>query len=407
MSKQKNIPSLRFPEFKETWKSYKLKDIAIFSKGKGISKVDINEDGVIECIRYGELYTTYSEQILNVISRTNLDKNQLVFSEANDVIIPASGETHLDIATASCVLREGIALGGDLNIIKTENNGVFLAYYFNNKKKKDIARFAQGSSVIHLYSTQLKLLRLLLPRFHEQEKIVAILTAVNERIQLLEKKRDGLERYKKGLMQQLFSKTIGLKKDDGKKYPKWKKKKWGEIGHFYYGKSAPKWSVTDDASTPCVRYGELYSTYREYIHKIVSHTNIDPDNLKFSIGGEILVPRVGEDPLDFANCSYLPLSGIAIGEMISVFTTNENGLFLVYYINSSLRKQIARLVEGGSVSNLYFRYLEDILLEIPCMEEQKKIAEFLSAINDKVSLMEQQIKKTVAYRRGLLQQMFV
>jgi type I restriction enzyme S subunit len=128
-----------------------LGEIASFSKGKGISKADIIEDGATECIRYGELYTTYGETIDEVKSRTNIDVDDLVLSEANDVIIPASGETQIDIATASCVLREGIALGGDLNIIKTKNNGVFLSYYLNYKKKQEIASLAQGISVVHLY----------------------------------------------------------------------------------------------------------------------------------------------------------------------------------------------------------------------------------------------------------------
>jgi type I restriction enzyme S subunit len=171
MDNQMNIPALRFPEFKGEWEKHNLGEIASFSKGKGISKADIVENGATECIRYGELYTTYGETIDDVKSRTNIDVNDLVLSESNDVIIPASGETQIDIATASCVLRGGIALGGDLNIIKTQNNGVFLSYYLNYKKKQEIASLAQGVSVVHLYSSQLSLLELNLPLRAEQDKI--------------------------------------------------------------------------------------------------------------------------------------------------------------------------------------------------------------------------------------------
>ncbi|MFN5772959.1 MAG: hypothetical protein ACK447_07715, partial [Flavobacterium sp.] len=125
MTKTNNIPSLRFPDFNPEWKTKKLGEIAKFSKGKGISKNDISIDGVNECIRYGELYTRYGEVISEVYSRTNVDIDKSVISEANDVIIPASGETQIDIATASCVTKSGVILGGDLNIIKTDNNGVF------------------------------------------------------------------------------------------------------------------------------------------------------------------------------------------------------------------------------------------------------------------------------------------
>ena len=109
------------------------RDCNVF-KREGISKSDIEENGLTECIRYGELYTYYGV-INDIKSKTNVDTSNLVLSEVNDVIIPASGETTIDIATASCVLKSGIALGGDLNIIKTENNGVFLSYYLNNKRK--------------------------------------------------------------------------------------------------------------------------------------------------------------------------------------------------------------------------------------------------------------------------------
>lgn len=137
-SEGETVPKLRFKEFEGTgnWCRKKLGQIAIFSKGKGISKSDISLNGVLPCIRYGELYTHYNETIKTIKSYTNIPANELILSQANDVIIPASGETHEDIATASCVLEGGIALGGDLNIIRSEINGVFLSYYLNNAKKQ-------------------------------------------------------------------------------------------------------------------------------------------------------------------------------------------------------------------------------------------------------------------------------
>src|SRR5690606_35080787 len=147
------IPELRFPEFVNVgeWEEKILGDVATFFKGKGISKADIVEDGSLPCIRYGELYTHYNETITKIKSSTNLSTDDLILSQVNDVIIPASGETQIDIATASCVLQDGVALGGDLNIIRTNLNGVFLSYYLNNAKKEDIAQMAQGISVVHLY----------------------------------------------------------------------------------------------------------------------------------------------------------------------------------------------------------------------------------------------------------------
>jgi len=207
--KGQKIPNYRFPEFEKDgeWSEEKLENVASFSKGKGISKSDIAENGRVPCIRYGELYTHYNETISFVHSYTNLDPKNLVLSEANDVIIPASGETQIDIATASCVLAEGIALGGDLNIIKTIINGVFLSYFLNNAKKMDIARIAQGISVVHLYANQLRTLILNIPKPKEQEKIAICLSALDELITAQSEKIEQLQQHKKGLMQGLFPNT--------------------------------------------------------------------------------------------------------------------------------------------------------------------------------------------------------
>lgn len=186
------------------WEEKKLGDVAKFSKGKGISKSDISENGNLECIRYGQLYTYYKETISEVISKTTIDKSQLVLSEYNDVIIPASGETQLDIATASCVLKTGVALGGDLNIIKSNMNGVFLSYYLNNKKKLDIANLAQGMSVVHLYSSQLATLKIDVPHTEEQNKIANFLSAIEEKINLVDQQLKKTKEFRKGLLQQMF-----------------------------------------------------------------------------------------------------------------------------------------------------------------------------------------------------------
>lgn len=186
----------------------------------------------------------------------------------------------------------------------------------------------------------------------------------------------------------------------------WEETSFRGIGHFYYGKSAPKWSVEKDAKTPCVRYGELYTKFDGIVDRIYSYTNISPNELKFSKGGEVLIPRVGEDPLDFSKASYLPIPNIAIGEMISVFNTKQYGLFLVHYIRAKLKKSFARLVEGGNVSNLYFSYLEDVAINIPTIEEQTKIANFLTAVDEKISQLTQKCELLAQYKKGVMQKIF-
>lgn len=200
------LPQLRFPEFHDEpeWEEKPLGQIATFTRGKGISKSDIFAGGSQPCIRYGELYTHYKETIHSVVSYTDIQPDDLVLSRANDVIIPASGETQIDIATASCVVKSGIALGSDLNIIRSNVNGVFLAYYLNNAKKKAIADIAQGISVVHLYSSQLKTLKMNIPSIAEQQRIADCLSSVDELIDEQTERIDALNAHKKGLMQQLF-----------------------------------------------------------------------------------------------------------------------------------------------------------------------------------------------------------
>lgn len=202
------VPKYRFPEFVNDgeWEEKILEEVAEFSKGKGISKSDVVENGTLPCIRYGELYTHYKETINNIISYTNIPVEDLVLSQVNDVIIPSSGETQEDIATASCVMKEGIALGGDLNIIRSDTNGVFLSYYLNNAKKKDIAQMAQGISVVHLYSSQFKNLKIQIPSKTDQQKIASCLSSLDELITAQAEKIEQLKLHKKGLMQGLFPK---------------------------------------------------------------------------------------------------------------------------------------------------------------------------------------------------------
>ena len=203
----KNTPKLRFPEFLDDgeWEEKKLENIADFFKGKNISKADIHEEGITPCIRYGELYTHYQEVIDKIFSKTNLPTSNLFLSCKNDVIIPSSGETKIDIATASCVSHDGIALGGDINIIRSEQNGIFISYYLNSAKKMDIAKIAQGDTVVHLYSSQLKKLDILLPPTQEeQQKIANFLSSIDELITASTKKVETLKEHKKALMQQLF-----------------------------------------------------------------------------------------------------------------------------------------------------------------------------------------------------------
>lgn len=203
-----NVPPLRFPEFTEEWKAEQLDNIATLSKGIGISKEQLSEDGE-PCILYGELYTKYKSEIIKQVeSKTDINGSKLKRSKANDVIIPCSGETAVDIATARCVPFDNILFGGDLNVISLHQyDGAFMSYQLNGKRKYDIARVAQGVSIVHLYGEHLKAIKTYNPTLPEQQKIAKLLSLLDDRIDTQNKIIERYESLIRGINQYAFTNT--------------------------------------------------------------------------------------------------------------------------------------------------------------------------------------------------------
>jgi type I restriction enzyme S subunit len=199
---------LRFPEFTEEWKAEQLDNIATLSKGIGISKEQLSEDGE-PCILYGELYTKYKSEIIKQVeSKTDINGSKLKRSKANDVIIPCSGETAVDIATARCVPFDNILFGGDLNVISLHQyDGAFMSYQLNGKRKYDIARVAQGVSIVHLYGEHLKAIKTYNPTLPEQQKIAKLLSLLDDRIDTQNKIIERYESLIRGINQYAFTNT--------------------------------------------------------------------------------------------------------------------------------------------------------------------------------------------------------
>ncbi len=186
----------------------------------------------------------------------------------------------------------------------------------------------------------------------------------------------------------------------------WEQRKISDYGDFYYGHSCPKWSVSENATTPCVRYGELYTKFGTKINQVYSYTNMPPEKLRFSKGTEVLIPRVGEDPMDYNHCTWLSLSNVAIGEMISVYNTNQNPQFTAIMFNATLQKQFAMRVEGGSVTNLYFEKLKDIDISFPSIKEQCKITTYFSSLDHLITLYKKKYSRLVNIKKSMLEKMF-
>ncbi len=397
------MPKLRFKEFSGEWEEKKLGDITKFSKGKLISKEDITETG-IECIRYGELYTTYGEVITKIVSKTNLNVKDLVLSEKNDIIIPSSGETAIDIAKASCVTKSEVALGGDLNILKLNENGIFLSYYLNNKLKYQIASLAQGASVVHLYENHLKKLKVLFPSLNEQQKIADFLSSVDKKISITEEKLDLFKDYKKGIMQKIFNQELRFKDSNGNDYPEWEEKRLGNICYYFNGGSLESYVVNNGKYNLITLNSISIEGNLKKEHKTV---NINKNLLnKYDL---VMVLS------DVAHGNFLGLTAIIPEDNMFVLNQRMGGLkikydenvyYLRYYINSN-QFYFKLHGQGSSQLNLSKKDIEDFIVKLPCLEEQQKIADFLSSIDNKIDNLAAELENLKEFKKGLLQQMFV
>ena len=178
-------PEIRFEDFSDAWEQRKLGDMVSFSKGSGYSKGDLKEDGT-PIILYGRLYTKY-ETIISEVDTFVDEKKGSVYSKGGEVIVPASGETAEDISIASVVEKSGVLLGGDLNIITPPKDldSAFLAISISNgKPHNDMAKMAQGKSVVHLHNSDLEKIDLPYPSYDEQRRISGFFSDLDNLITL-------------------------------------------------------------------------------------------------------------------------------------------------------------------------------------------------------------------------------
>lgn len=200
MEKRKT-PRIRFKGFSDDWEQRKLGKLVAFSKGAGYSKGDLKENGT-PIILYGRLYTKYETVISDVDTFADAKENS-VYSKGGEVIVPASGETTEDISIASVVEKSGVLLGGDLNVI-TPANGIdsaFLAISISNgKPHNDMAKMAQGKSVVHLHNLDLAKIDFPYPSYKEQQKIRKYFSNLDHLITLHQRKLNILKSAPKFLL---------------------------------------------------------------------------------------------------------------------------------------------------------------------------------------------------------------
>jgi len=204
---------IRLAGFADPWEVVLVSDICEIKKGSGLSKEKLSKNGKNKCILYGEIYTTYDKFIFNIISKT--DVNEGIKSKKDDVLIPASTTTSaLDLATATTLLEDDVLIGGDVNILRKKMpasfDGIFFAYYLSHVKKHELARLAQGITIVHLYGKDLKKIAIETPKIEEQRAIADVLVKGYQEIEALEKKKALVEDQKKFLLNNLITGKIRL-----------------------------------------------------------------------------------------------------------------------------------------------------------------------------------------------------
>jgi len=198
-------PEIRFEGFTDPWEQRKLGELCTFSKGHGYSKADIRDAGT-PLILYGRLYTQYESRIEEVDTFT-VEQDGSILSRGNEVIVPASGETAEDIAIASSVRRSGIILGGDLNVVtptgKLDPDYTALAITYS-KAHDDLAKRAQGKSVVHVHGNDIAEVEISYPSESEQKRISSVVLNLDSLITLHQRKFELLRNIKKSLLDRMF-----------------------------------------------------------------------------------------------------------------------------------------------------------------------------------------------------------
>ena len=392
-----NVPHLRFPEFSGEWEETTLGKISEITKGSGISKDQLSEQGS-PCILYGELYTKYKSEIIGeVYSRTELDSSSLVKSKANDVIIPCSGETAIDISTARCVLFNNILLGGDLNIIRLKNDdGGFFAYQLNGVRKTDIARVAQGVSVVHLYGENLKQITVYHPAIEEQKKITRLLSLIDERIATQNKIIEKLESLIKGLSQRLLSPKQG--------WTSYKLDELCQIKSGYSGiqvsiQTAYKVSRIETISNHCINMSRI-----GFVKEIPQEYKLSVGDILFSninsvqyIGNTAFIDKDYGLYHGMNLLRIVPDSRIVFPRFIHLLLCSER---LLRHFQSICNKAVSQ-------ASINQTSLGKTIMTIPSYKEQQHICSIIESVERKLDIETSLLKMLQYQKQYLLRQMFI
>lgn len=391
-------PRLRFPEFTDEWRVKKLGDFSVmFSGGTPTSTNRALYNGTIPFIRSGEIS---SENTAQYISEEALKKSSAKIVNKGDILYALYGATSGQVA----VSRINGAINQAILCIRPGANHYFIYSKLASNKSQILNTYLQGGQG-NLSSEIIKSLKIGLPSEAEQEKIAEFLTAVDKRIAAVEKKLELLCQYKKGVMQKIFTQAIRFKDEDSNDYPDWEKRKLGDILKERNLQAA----INEDyplmafvAHKGVVSKGDRYD--REFLVSDARSKKYKRTQL-----GDFIY---SSNNLESGSIGLNQFGSASISPVYSIFEIvgGHSHRFLgAYLTRKELIYQMTRYRQGVVYGqwNIHESEFLEIEERLPSVEEQQRIATFLTALDDKIATEQTRLAAARAWKKGLLQRMFV
>jgi len=398
-SRSKLVPELRFEDFDGGWMKKKLGGIGKVSMCKRIMKDQTSPSGDIPFYKIG----TFGKQANAFIDNDLYEefKSKYSYPKKGDVLIAASGATY----GKTVVFDGNPGFFQDSNIVWIDNDETIVNNTFLNISYQIIKWAIQTSTIPRLYNDIIRNTLIFTPTLPEQQKIASFLSAVDEKIQQLTKRKALLEQYKKGVMQQLFSGQLRFKDENGNPYPDWEEKRLGDTIKEVVDKSISSNQYPILSSTK----NDIYLQSEYFTRDIASADNTGYKILRMNQ----LVFSPQNLWLGNININTKFEMGI-VSPSYKIFNFKKEVAIVIFFkdflqTNRMMYEYAQASEQGASVvrRNLDMPSFKAIKIKLPCLEEQQKIATYLSSIDTKIESVTHQITQTQTFKKGLLQGMFV
>lgn len=409
---QKKVPQLRFPEFYDEWHETSLGNIADVYDGTHQTP-DYVDEGVpfvsVESINNIENSKKY-------ITREAFEKNYKIKPQNDDILMT---RITAGIIGATAIVKNNKPLGFyvSLALIRMKNQTLDVEF-LNHRINSVFFKHELHKRIIHIaFPKKINLgeigkCRITFTKIEEQQKIASFLTEVDTKIIQLTRKKELLEQYKKGIIQQLFSQEIRFKNDNGKDFPNWAKKRLSNMGKTLNGLSG-KTKDNFGNGKPYIQYKQIFDNSKINISNCGLVEIKENENQTKVQYGDVFFTTSSETPMEIGTTSVLLdkvdemylnsfCFGLRVDEKI-LYPSFAQFLFRTPYF----RRKMIPLAQGSTRYNISKTSFMKLEVMLPLVEEQIKIASFLSAIDDKINYVGVQLEKTKLYKNGLLQQMFV